>query len=583
MAFIFVDSDNFLAIQDGYSERKVIGDIGGQFDPVTKLWKVAFTSFNLDYLLDNIKEPRVAEDIDVHVQKLQEREIALSQIRAMSKSDAPVRIKVPGLKLPLYNYQKLGVMFAITNGFGTLIADEMGLGKSLQSIATAVYLKDKGLAKNALIVTPASLKFNWPLEIEKFTDEKYVVIDGTPEERIVQWLKEDVFFFVVNYELLLEDLFGGRKFKEKEGETFEAKQRREMLMAKAKQRERILEPIRTRVWDFIAADEIHFAKSYTSSRSRCLKLMRAKFRMGLTGTPMDGRLEELHSIMGFVAPGLLGSKTRFFQRHIETDFYGKVTGYKRLGEVTKRIESFFIRRLKKEVLKDLPDKVYENRMVVLSPDEMKIYRKLAEGGHEATQDEEAIVAVIRCKQFCNWPKMVDESCEKSSKMDSFKEVVDEVVLQNTHKALVFSQYKQMLNIIVKVLDEMGVKYLRIDGDTPSRQRANMQKEFNTDAKIDMMVGTDAMSLGLNFTSADVVIMYEDSWSPSVMNQREDRAHRLGQKNVVTVVNFICKNTIEERIRGVIYGKNRITAQVLGDETDEMTLRRLNPKEIAKLL
>jgi len=298
---------------------------------------------------------------------------------------------------------------------------------------------------------------------------------------------------------------------------------------------------------------------------------------------MDGRLEELHSIMGFVAPGLLGSKTRFFQRHIETDFYGKVTGYKRLGEVTKRIEPFFIRRLKKDVLKDLPDKVYENRMVVLSPDEMKIYRKLAEGGHEATQDEEAIVAVIRCKQFCNWPKMVDESCDKSSKMDSFKEVVDEVVLQNTHKALVFSQYKQMLNVIVGVLDDMGVKYLRIDGDTSSRERADMQQRFNTDAKIDMMVGTDAMSLGLNFTAADVVINYEDYWSPSVMNQREDRAHRLGQKNVVTVVNFICKNTIEERIRGVIYGKNRITSQVLGDETDEMTLRRLNPKEIAKLL
>ena len=583
MAFIFVDSDNFLAIQDGYSERKVIGNIGGQFDPVTRLWKVSFTSFNLGYLLDNMKEPKVAEDIEAHVLRLQKREQTLAQIRAMSKSDVPVRIKIPGLKLPLYNYQKLGVMFAVTNGFGTLVADEMGLGKTLQAIAAAVYLKAKGIVRTALIVTPASLKFNWSIEIDKFTDEKYVVIDGSPEERIVQWLREDVFFHIVNYELLLEDLFGGRQFKEKKDETPEAKQRRELLKAKAKQRERILEPIRNRMWDFMAIDEAHLIKSHSSHRARNVKLMRAHFRMALTGTPMDGRLEELYSVMAFVAPGLLGSKTRFFHRHVETDSYGRVTGYKRIGEVTKRIEPFFIRRLKKEVLRDLPDKIYENRVILLSPEERKIYTELTKGGHEATKDEEAIVAVIRCKQFCNWPQMVDDLCEKSSKMESFEGVVDEVVLQNTHKALVFSQYKEMLNIIVKVLDKMGVKYLRIDGDTPSRERVRLQQQFNSDSKIDMMVGTEAMSLGFNFTSADYVINYDDNWSPSVMGQREDRCHRVGQKNVVTVVSFVCRDTIEERIRGVIYGKNRITAQVLGDETDEMILRRLNPKDIARLL
>ena len=583
MAFIFVDSDNSLAIKDVYDQRKVVSDIGGTWDPVSKLWRVTFTTYNLDFLLNNIENPSVSADMEEYVSKQVEKENKLARLRAMSKEDVPVRLKVSGLKGNLYNYQRLGVMFSALNGFGVLLADEMGLGKTLQAIGAAILMKSKGLARNALIVTPASLKYNWPLEIEKFSDEKYVVIDGTPEERIAQWLRNDVFFFVVNYELILEDLFGGREYKENEEDSLETKHRKELLSAKAKARERILTPIRTRMWDFLAVDECHALRNHSAKRTRNIKQLRAKFRMGLSGTPMDGRLEELHSVMGFVAPGLLGSKSRFFQMHIETDFWGKVTGYKRLGEVSKRIEPYFLRRLKRDVLKDLPDKIYENRMVSLTPEEHKIYKQLAEGGHKATEDAQAIVAVIRCKQFCNWPKKVDDSCKGNSKMDAFKEVLDEVIIQNGHKALVFSQYKEMLDILVDILKKMSIKYLRIDGDTDKQERAAMQAKFNNDPKIDLMIGTEAMSTGLNFTAADYVINYDDNWSPSVMGQREDRCHRIGQRNVVTVVNFICKDTIEERIRSVIYGKNKITSEVLGDATDEMILNRLNPQDIAKLL
>ena len=458
---------------------------------------------------------------------------------------------------------------------------------TLQAIGTSLFLKAYAGATKALIVTPASLKFNWPLEIEKFTDEKYVVIDGTPEERVAQWLREDVFFYVVNFELLLEDLFGGRKFREKKGESDEDKEKRlarhEKISVKAKQRRGILDGVRNRVWDVLAVDEAQAIRHHSSSRTRNLKDLNAKCRMALTGTPMDGRLEELHSLMQFVAPGLLMSKTRFFQRYVETDFWGRVTGYKNIGEVSQKIQPFFLRRLKKDVLKDLPDKVYQNRIVSMDASEHKTYKSIAEQGHEATEDALAVVALIRCKQFCNLPKMVDPSCATSSKMDAFKEVVDEVVLQNGHKALIFSQYKEMLDVIVSELEKMGIKYLRIDGDTPTIQRASMQKQFNDDKAIDVMVGTEAMSTGLNFQSADYVINYDDNWSPSIMAQREDRAHRNGQRNVVTVVNFICQDTIEERIRGVIYAKNRMSSQVLGDETEEYILKRLGPKDLAKLL
>jgi hypothetical protein len=949
MAFVFVDSDNSLAIKDVYDQRKVVSDIGGSWDPVSRLWRVTFTTYNLDFLLNHLENPSVSADMEEFVQKQIEKEARLTRLREMSKEDVPVRFKIPGLKGNLYNYQRLGVMFSVLNGVGTLLADEMGLGKTIQAIGAAMFLKSKRLAKNALIVTPASLKYNWPLEIEKFTDEKYVVIDGTPEERISQWLRDDVFFYVVNYELILEDLFGGREYKEKEEDSLETKHRKEKLAAKAHQRERILTPVRTRMWDFLSVDECfpyntlvetdrgllpigyivdyeldvrvlscdfssnepsykkvvrridnplvgqlvevtheygklvctanhkiwteefgyirasdlsihgnthlrilhegvssektdkpflqsglpvkksvdevqriwkdngrakggeqkgsnqsdqdlralscrisdceekerrseilfkevcsemvddttrngcessiceqngrsdsvvqgmsvpvcsqddtgenktvlfkdmrcvveveergwvgrqsqedvhgsegcvdgetksrsiskddgnesrpgiskesdsgvcslegnpsdflstrretvhneaaadvgsgignrmgdgiygigqkngrcdtesaevllnrhcssdskncrgsgrfdpqdeemesdrckeregfvlsrvegvkvleradferlgfsspdnfrvynleveseteqghcyiankvlvsncHALKNHSSKRTRNIKMLRAKFRMGLTGTPMDGRLEELHSVMGFVAPGLLGSKARFFQMHIETDFWGKVTGYKRLGEVTKRIEPYFIRRLKKDVLKDLPDKIYENRLVSLTTEEMKIYKALADGGHEATEDAQAIVACIRCKQFCNWPKQIDDSCKSNSKMDSFKEVLEEVVVQNGHKALIFSQYKTMLDIIADVLKAMGLNYFRIDGDMDKKERVAMQARFNTDPKIDLMIGTEAMSTGLNFTAADYVINFDDNWSPSIMGQREDR-------------------------------------------------------------
>lgn len=584
MAFVFVDPlDNSLVIEGGYEQRAAIAELGGCWDAVSKSWRIVFTISNLERLLDVIPDITVDPSTEQRVKDQMEKEAKLDRLRRMSKQDTPVCIRIPGLKGSLYNYQRLGVMYSSTNGVGVLLADEMGLGKTLQAIGTALFMKANYGAKHALIVTPASLKFNWPLEIEKFTDEKYVVIDGTPEERIVQWLRDDVFFYVVNFELVLADLFGGKKFKERKNETDAQRERREKIKLKAKQRQGLLSEIRRRRWDLIVVDEAQALKHHSATRTRNIKELKGRCRMALTGTPMDGRLEELHSLMQFVAPGLLMSKTRFFQRHVDTDFWGRVVGYKKIGEVSQKIQPFFLRRLKRDVMKDLPDKVYENRLVSMEPEEYEIYKKMAENGHEATEDELAVVAIIRCKQFCNYPPFLDDTCKSTSKMDAFKEVVDEVVIQNGHKALIFSQYKEMLNIIVAELEKMGVKYMRIDGDTPPVDRAAMQKRFNEDKGIDVMVGTEAMSTGLNFQSADYVINYDDNWSPAIMAQREDRCHRQGQRNVVTVINFICRDTIEERIRSVIYAKNKITDQVLGDATDEMVLRRLGPKDAAKLL
>jgi SNF2 family DNA or RNA helicase len=583
MPYLSIEGGNTIVVEDCYDQRKIVSDIGGHWDFISKVWNVTFTLYNLRFLLNHMDGLSLADDVGERIKEQEDKEVKLARLHDMSKTDIPIRLRVPGLNVSPYNYQRYGIMFAVTNGSGILNADEMGLGKTIQAIATAIYLKDRGLAKNALCITPASLKFNWPIEIEKFTNEKYVVIDGSPDERIAQWLRDDVFFYVVNYELILEDLFGGRDHEPKKGDKPEAIARKKKLKSAAEKRERILGPIRRRIWGFIVCDECHAIRNSSSKRAQNVKLLRSRFRMGLTGTPIDGRLEEMHGIMDWIAPGLLGSRTRFFQRHIKTDFYGKVTGYKRIDEVRERIQPFFIRRLKQQVLHDLPDKIYENRVVLLSPEGRKIYDALAKGGHEATEDAQAIVAAIRCKQFCDYPALVDDTCKRSSKLDALRDVLEEVAVQNSNKAIMFTQYKTVLDFLVSLLEDMGLQYLRIDGDTPKKVRAEMQAVFRDDPSIDMMIGTDAMSTGLNLQAASYVINYDDFWSPSIMDQRADRCHRIGQKEVVTVVSFICRNTIEERIRSVIRQKSRVTAEVLGDDLEEMVLQRLGPKEIAKLL
>lgn len=599
MSSIRVNNAGQLVVSCPYESRESVKMAGGKWDPVIKAWVLAFSPEAVEALIDNVPDPQVHPDVETVLIDMMEREKKLKRITAMSKADVLVSLKVPGLLGTLYPYQKLGVMFSLTNGRGVLIADEMGLGKTLQALSTALYMKHEGKIQEALIITPPSLKFNWALEIEKWTNEPYVVIDGSPDERIAQWLNNDVFFYVVNFELLLEDLFGGRNYKAKEGEKEHERIEREAKMKKSAKRARILKPIKERLWGFIAVDEAHALKNHKSKRTKNVRSLRSSFRMGLTGTPMDGRLEELHSVMEFICPGLLGSYTRFMQRHAETDNFGKVKKYKRIGEVRDKIAPHFIRRLKKDVLKDLPDKIYSNRIIVMSNVERKVYNALAEHGHVATKETEQLVATIRCKQFCDSPRLIADALAKeenpdekeikklrkmkSSKMDIFKEILEEVVVENAHKVLVFSQYAEMVKIIMELFDEMGLKYLCIWGKTDKKVRSEYQKQFNEDKTIDIMVGTEAMSTGLNFTSANYVINYDDNWAPAFMSQREDRAHRIGQKNVVTVINFVCKDTIEERIRSVLYHKSAISAQALGDDTDEMVLKRLGPKDVAKLL
>jgi SNF2 family DNA or RNA helicase len=580
--FLDLSKDGSLVIHCSFEEKDIAKSVGARWDKPSKVWVAAFTVKNIEFLVENLSNVVISDVVASRLEGEVEVDSKLQRLRGMAKRDTPIKLRIPGVKISLYNYQKLGVLYATAGMPGLLLGDEMGLGKTLQAIATACWRRENQGARHCLIVTPASLKWNWPLEIEKFTDAKYVVIDGTAEERIRQWLRDDVFFHVVNYELVLEDLFGGREIGLSDEDSAAVILRKEKQISAAKHRMQVLAPVRERLWDMIALDEAHGVKNHASKRTRNVKRLKAKFRMALSGTPMDGKLEDLHSIMEWVAPGLFEPRTRFLQKHAEFDFWGRVVRYRSIDEVKKKIEPYFLRRLKKDVLKDLPDKVYKDRYLTLSAKEMKTYKSLADCGHEATQDAQAMTAIIRCKQFCDWPALVGENYE-GEKMSALREILQEVVIDSGHKAILFSQYSSVCEVLCKVVKEMKLSYLYICGDTPKKSRAAMQADFNNDSSINLMIGTDAMSTGLNFTSADYVINYDDAWSPAIMKQREDRAHRIGQKNVVTVINFICRDTIEERIKNVLEIKGAISSQTLGDETPDQIVSRLGVQDIAKLL
>jgi SNF2 family DNA or RNA helicase len=602
MTAMLMVRDGNLCVLGGFDEKEKIKSAGASWNKDKKFWYMPFTIANYELLLDRLVNPQIETSIQEYIAEQKRKESKLLAIARMSKRDQPITFKVPGIRLALFNYQKYGVMYALENDDGFLLADSMGLGKSVQAIGMACCRKYNSGAHSCLVIVPASLKWNWPLEIEKFTNEPYVVIDGAPEDRIAQWAGRvythsaghgkfeyhpvksgnEPFFYVANYEMLLEDLFGGREMTIKDNDTAETKARKLKISGKAAVRAQKLAPVRQKIWDMIAIDEAQAIRSHHAKKTQNVKALKGKFRVALTGTPLDGKLEELHSVMEFVKPGLFMPKTRFLQHHAEFDYFGKIKKYKKIGEVKDKLAPYFLRRLKEDVMKDLPEKTYQNILVTLSAEEKKIYDALADREHPLTEESEAMVKVIRCKQFCDHPELVGETC-KASKMEAFLEIVDELVCQNAQKIIVFSQYKTMLDIVERELKKMKIRMLRIDGDTPKMARASYQKDFNEDPHIDAIIGTEAMSAGLNLIGATYCIMLDDNWAPAIMRQREDRCHRYGQKNAVTIVNFICQDTIEERIRDVLVGKETVSSDVLGDEISEIVLKRLNPKEIQNLL
>ena len=567
--------DHHFYLEVPFELKDRVKSIGGNWSQSRKAWK-----FPVDLQIwEQIKSTfggkgdlLVARSFLSKIESLKKEQEEFFKIRALAEEDSPIDFSVPGISLngknPLFNYQKYGIKCGTMVGDGFLIGDQPGLGKSIQAIGIALERKRLGQISNCLIVCLASLKYNWLDEIAKFTNEKALVVDGSPSDRHMKWMASGYFFKIANYETIVGDLYvdSNPRHKNKKILSREDSEFRKYMQSQ---------------FDMVVVDEIHAIKHHSSRRTEAVKQLKPIYRVGLSGTPIDGRLEELHSIFGFLKPGLFESRSKFMDNHAIKDHFGQVTGYYGVQEVRDKINPYYIRRLKEKVLKDLPPKLYKDIYVDLPEKEMKIYKDLISGASEITEEDAALTRLIRVRQFLNFPEII-RMRNSSYKFLSLAALLEELVDENHDKVIIFTQFHETLDLLVKNL-RSKYNILQIHGGVPANERTEIVKRFNSDPEEQILIGTDAMSTGLNIGGANDVIMYEDNFSPAIMQQREDRAHRATTRHNVTIYRFICRGTIEEKVRKALGNKMSLNNQVLDEDCKTFGVDNLSSLDLLQYL
>jgi len=450
----------------------------------------------------------------------------------------------------LRDYQKYGYQWLKTLAhyrFGGILADDMGLGKTLQSIAfiVSVLPEIRTDKQPVLIVCPASLVYNWRNELNKFAPEIRVVIaDGSKIERnrVLKGASQ-VDVIITSYPLLRRDVawYGEQTFHT------------------------------------LFLDEAQVFKNHTTQTAKAVKQVQACYRFALSGTPVENRLEELWSVFDVVFPTLFESKKAFHELSREL--------------VAKRVRPFLLRRVKTDVLKELPEKIEILQTSKLLPDQKKLYvaylaelqQETVKHLHHGFQKNriKILAGLTRLRQLCCHPSLFVEGYKGSSaKFEQLMEILQEC--RNAgRRVLVFSQFTEMLGLIRRELGEQGVPYFYLDGKTANSERVELCNRFNDGEKDLFLISLKAGGTGLNLTGADTVILYDLWWNPAVEQQAADRAHRIGQKNVVQVIRLVAQGTVEEKMYELQQKKKDLIEEVI--RTGQQELTALTEQEIREIL
>lgn len=451
----------------------------------------------------------------------------------------------------LRDYQKTGVHWIkqlYTLGFGGILADDMGLGKTLEIIS---FVMSENKEKPALIVTPSSLMYNWLSEIQKFTPNATAkVIDGTKEERVKSISEiEGYDFIITSYPLLRRDI---AEYESKEFFLF-------------------------------VIDEAQHIKNPKTLSAKAVKRIRAKSCFALSGTPIENSLSELWSIFDFVMPKYLGHRTQFAERYEKPIMQG--SDDETAENLRQKIKPFVMRRMKYDVLSELPERIENTVFAEATPAQKKIYSSyLAVSRKEAQEivkyggDSIRILSLLmRLRQICCHPALLDGDYNKDSgKLILFEDIVTSGI-SSGHRILVFSQFTSMLSIIKKRLDAMGISNFYLDGGTPVHLRKNMADRFNDGERSVFLVSLKAGGTGLNLIGADMVIHYDPWWNPAAVDQASDRAYRIGQTKAVHIIKLATRGTIEEQILKLQEKKRFLADDMI--RTNSASLSNLTKEEL----
>jgi len=451
------------------------------------------------------------------------------------------------LKVPLYPYQCTGALFAARAG-RCLIADDMGLGKTIQAIAAAEILARLAGVEKALVICPTSLKHQWKQEIEKFCGRSAEVVEGLLPKR-AEGYASPTFFKITNYDVVHAD---------------------QQLI---------------RDWgpDLIILDEAQRIKNWKTRTAQSVKKLESEHAIVLTGTPLENRLEELHSIVEFVDRFKLGPSFRFLSEHQMLDEKGKVTGYRNLSRISQTLAPMLVRRLKSEVLKDLPERLEKKYFVPMTEQQMrhhtenketvgKIVSKWRRMGFLMEKDQRILmIALQNMRMSCNSTYLLDQKTDFGVKADELIALLGEILDDKDAKVVVFSQWTRTHDLIVNRFKPQKWDHVFFHGGVPGKDRRHLVSRFKTDPACRVFLSTDAGGVGLNLQNACAVVNMDQPWNPAVLEQRIGRVHRLGQHRPVRVVNFIAQGTIEHAMLSVLDFKKSMFAGVLDGGQDEVFL------------
>jgi hypothetical protein len=472
---------------------------------------------------------------------------------AISQALSAVHELPPTLQAQLRDYQVEGYQWLArlsAAGFGACLADDMGLGKTMQSLALLLLRAPQG---PALIIAPTSVCTSWEMEAGRFAPTLTIA-------RLHEAERESVIENAGPFDIVLCS-YG--------------------LLISEQQR------LCNRTWTTVILDEAQAIKNIGAKRSRIAMQLQADFRLATTGTPVENHLGELWSIMNFVNPGLLGTLKQFqhrFQMPIEQKQNPAMS--KTLKQI---ISPFVLRRLKSEVLAELPPKTEIVLDIELSQQERTLYEALRThalkqlsgmSGPKGQQRIKVLAHIMQLRRSCCHPSFVPGGATiDSSKMEIFEQKITELV-ENNHRALVFSQFTDLLALIRERLEALGIAYHYLDGSTPLKKREQAINAFRCGESPVFLISLKAGGFGLNLTGADYVFIMDPWWNPAVEDQAADRAHRIGQQRPVTVYRFVARNTIEEKIIR-LHTEKRELAQSILDGSD--TPRRVNVDELIDLI
>ncbi|UOE94807.1 SNF2 helicase associated domain-containing protein [Alkalihalobacillus sp. LMS39] len=452
-----------------------------------------------------------------------------------------------GLQAQLRDYQLYGFQWFKTLSyyrFGGILADDMGLGKTIQSIAYILSEKAED-SHPTLIVAPASLVFNWKNEFQKFAPSLTVeVLVGKPEERFEKLQNKEIDVLITSYPTLRQDIEAYKEF----------------------------------VFNTLILDEAQAIKNYSTKTAKAVREINANTRFALSGTPIENSIDELWSIFQTVMPHFFPNQKNFRQLQPE--------------KVAKMIRPFLLRRVKKDVLKELPDKIETIHYTELTTEQKSLYlaylEKIQQESKESLEGEgfqksrmKLLAGLTRLRQLCCHPSLfLEDYSGQSGKLQQLVEIIINAK-ENGKRMLIFSQFTSMLVLIREQLNRIDEPYFYLDGQTNPKDRVEMVTRYNEGEADIFLISLKAGNTGLNLTGADTVILYDLWWNLAVEEQAAGRAHRIGQKNVVQVIRLITQGTIEEKIYKLQQNKKELIETVV--EAGDQAITSITEEEIREIL